>query len=56
MNQSINTKKKIVFDPNDKSDEFNDEYKKIHEEYKHLVRSTCVCTQHNLIFISFSFE
>lgn len=27
----------IVFDPNEKLDENNDEYRKVHEEYKHLV-------------------
>lgn len=27
----------IVFDPNETSDENNEEYQKIHDEYKHLV-------------------
>lgn len=34
---SINSFNKSVFDPNESSDENNDEYKKIYDEYKHLV-------------------
>lgn len=30
-------KNQLVFDPNESIDENNEEYKKIHDEYKHLV-------------------
>lgn len=33
----------LVFDPNEKPDENNFEYNKIHEQYKNLVN---VCCQH----------